>query len=171
MTRRLQPFLVWFSLCRETLLCPGRLPCALSSPHPSTPCHPWQSWGDTSARSGSCFPTKFAPKCPAWNQKQAASYPQIFLNHLGASAEGRDPLLTHQTHPSGELCLWQPAEPSPDVPSFSLNAPQEHPASVPPVLPDSICFSNRGPLNGSFNPTAAGFLKRKQHSLTNENRV
>lgn len=56
----LQPYLFWFSPCKDTLLCPDMLPSTLSSAHPSTPCHPWQGRDGTS----SSFPIKFALKYP-----------------------------------------------------------------------------------------------------------
>lgn len=97
---------------------------------------------------------------------------KILFNHLGTSDKGVEPLLMHQTHPSSEVCLRQPAEPTPDDPGFILNVPREHHTSLPHRLTPFAFFTEHGrPLNGSFNPIAAGFLKRKWHSLTKENRV
>lgn len=87
---------------------------------------------------------------------------KIFFNHFGTSARGMEPLLMHQTQPSSEVCLRQPSEPTPDVPGFILNAPREHHIPLRHRLTPFAFLTEHGrPLNGSFNPIAAGFLKRK----------
>lgn len=110
--------------------------------HP--PQHPLATHGEAGVtpvqRAASAFQSNLPPNAQHRTKSRLQAILKIFLNHLGASAEGIEPLLTHQTHPSGEVCLWQPAEPSPDVPGFSPNALQEHPMSVPSALPNSICF-------------------------------